>query len=400
MSPQAAIDTTISTATAAAAAAARIEAGGAELVLADVRYPAIWLRDNCPCPDCALPGSGQKLFGITDLPSPADLRIVEVEHRDGQLTVRFEPGGHASRFAEGWLRSHRLGADLPFDDRAEDAKVRWTKATFASADSLPQASYADFAHDDAIRLDCLDALLTYGFFLLHDVPVRERAVLEVAETFGYVRETNYGSLFDVRVDQDPANLAFSSLPITPHTDNPYRDPVPTIQLLHCLANAAEGGESGLVDGFDAAAALREQDPDAFDLLARTPVTFRYVDGSADLSATNPMIGLDALGRIKAIRFNNRSMRPLTGRLSTEQVTAFYAAYRAFAELLYRPEAQLNFRLEPGDCVVFDNTRTLHARTGFTAAGHRHLQGCYADLDSAASARSILRRARADATQNS
>jgi gamma-butyrobetaine dioxygenase len=34
--------------------------------------------------------------------------------------------------------------------------------------------------------------------------------------------------------------------------------------------------------------------------------------------------------------------------------------------------------------VFDNTRTLHSRTGFTAGGDRHLQGCYADLDGAAS----------------
>jgi gamma-butyrobetaine dioxygenase len=175
----------------------------------------------------------------------------------------------------------------------------------------------------------------------------------------------------------------------PHTDNPYRDPVPTVQLLHCLSNAAAGGESGLVDGFHAAATLREQNPDAFELLARTPVTFRYVDASADLSAANPMIGLDALGRIKSIRVNNRSMRPLTG-LAAERIPAFYAAYRAFAELLYRPQAQLNFRLEPGDSVVFDNTRALHARTGFTAAGDRHLQGCYADLDSAASARSVLR----------
>ncbi|WP_051450706.1 2-trimethylaminoethylphosphonate dioxygenase [Actinospica robiniae] len=379
---------------------ARIEAGGAELVLDDARYPAIWLRDNCPCADCALPGSGQKLFGITDLPSPAELTIVEAAYGSGEVSVRFAPGGHTSRFAESWLRAHRLGANLPYDDRAEDAKVLWNRATFASADSLPGASFAQFARDESTRLGCLDALLTYGFFLLHDVAVRERAVLEVAETFGYVRETNYGSLFDVRVEQNPANLAFSSLPITPHTDNPYRDPVPTIQLLHCLANAAGGGESGLVDGFEAAAALREQNPDAFDLLARTPVTFRYADESADLAATNPMIDVDVLGRIKGIRFNNRSMRPLTGRLPVERVAEFYQAYRAFAELLYRPGAQLNFRLEPGDCVVFDNTRTLHARTGFTAGGHRHLQGCYADLDAAASARSILRRARAEAAQGS
>jgi gamma-butyrobetaine dioxygenase len=232
-------------------------------------------------------------------------------------------------------------------------------------------------------------LLVNGFVLLHGVPRQERAVLDAAGVFGYVRETNYGSIFDVRVEQNPDNLAFSPLPITPHTDNPYRDPVPTIQLLHCLTNTADGGDSGLVDGFHAAATLRETQPGAFAILTRTPVTFRYRDAEADLSATNPMIGLDAIGRIKQIRFNNRSLRPIA--LPPGEIEAFYAAYRAFAELLYRSEAQLTFRLEPGDCVIFDNTRVLHARTGFTASGDRHLQGCYADLDSAASLLSVLRR---------
>ncbi|MEZ5593155.1 MAG: hypothetical protein R3F53_21585 [Gammaproteobacteria bacterium] len=31
--------------------------------------------------------------------------------------------------------------------------------------------------------------------------------------------------------------------------NPYRDPTPGLQLLHCLANDAEGGDSVVVDGF-------------------------------------------------------------------------------------------------------------------------------------------------------
>jgi alpha-ketoglutarate-dependent taurine dioxygenase len=43
------------------------------------------------------------------------------------------------------------------------------------------------------------------------------------------------------------------------TDNPYRDPVPTVQLLHCLREAAAGGDTGLIDGFAAAAALRAED---------------------------------------------------------------------------------------------------------------------------------------------
>ena len=44
----------------------------------DVRdWPAVWLRDNCPCPDGRDPDSGQKLFQITDLDRSrdADLRV-------------------------------------------------------------------------------------------------------------------------------------------------------------------------------------------------------------------------------------------------------------------------------------------------------------------------------------
>ncbi|HEX4791061.1 MAG TPA: TauD/TfdA family dioxygenase [Actinospica sp.] len=359
-----------------------------ELGLADgARYPAVWLRDNCPCPEYALPNRGQKLFGVTDLPEhPA---LVRVEQDETCVTVEFALDGHIARFEHSWLLEHRLETSAPRDDRTEDAKRLWQATDLRG--TAPAAPWEAFADDPAELARCLEALLVTGFFVLHDVPRRDRAVLEVAEVFGFVRETNYGSLFEVRIEQSPANLAFSPLPITPHTDNPYRDPVPTVQLLHCLANAAVGGDSGLVDGFHAAAELRAARPEAFALLTRTPVTFRYRDNEADLSATNPMIGLDALGRIKQIRFNNRSLRPVA--LPPREVPAFYAAYRAFAELLYRPQAQLTFRLEPGDCVVLDNTRILHARTGFAASGRRHLQGCYGDLDSAASLLEVLRRDR-------
>ena len=84
-------------------------------------------------------------------------------------------------------------------------------------------------------------MLTHGLVLLHDVPREPGAVLAVARSLGYVRETNYGRLFDVRAGPAAANLAFTRLPIAPHTDNPYRDPVPTVQLLHCLNAAAGGG---------------------------------------------------------------------------------------------------------------------------------------------------------------
>jgi gamma-butyrobetaine dioxygenase len=170
-----------------------------------------------------------------------------------------------------------------------------------------------------------------------------------------------------------------------------------VQLLHCLETAFEGGDSGLVDGFAVAAALRREDPAAFGVLTTTPVTFAYADATASLRATRPMIGLDPAGRIREIRFNNRSLEPwrpppgIDAGDAPAAGAAFYAAYRAFAQSLLRPEFLLNFRLRPGDCMVIDNTRVLHARTGFAATGSRHLQGCYADLDGVSSELAVLRR---------
>jgi gamma-butyrobetaine dioxygenase len=99
-------------------------------------------------------------------------------------------------------------------------------------------------------------VLRLGFVLLRDVPAGPGTVLDVAASFGYVRQTNYGRLFDVRVEPAPGNLAYTSRAIRPHTDNPYRDPAPTVQLLHCLRAAGEGGDTGLVDGFAAGTAAQ------------------------------------------------------------------------------------------------------------------------------------------------
>ncbi len=153
-----------------------------------------------------------------------------------------------------------------------------------------------------------------------------------------------------------------------------------------------GGDTGLVDGFAAAAALRAMDTESFDTLARTPVPFGYIDDETELRAGLPLIQLSPRGRVRGVRFNHRSAEPL--RLPYAEVTAFYAAYHRWAELLARPERQLTLRLAPGDCLVLDNTRVLHARTAFgMTAGSpgRHLQGCYADLDGLASTLAVLKR---------
>jgi gamma-butyrobetaine dioxygenase len=347
-------------------------------------FPAIWLRDNCPCAECRDAGNGQKLFGITDV--PRDLTVRSVDRTDGSVAVTFDPDGHRAVFSQAWLSACRSANDE--DGRTEASKQMWTAKELG--EELPAASWSHYRDDPVERARTLRAVQDVGFAVLHGTPTEPDTVLAITATFGYPRETNYGKLFDVRVEPSPSNLAFTGRGIAPHTDNPYRDPVPTLQLLHCLSNAAEGGDSGLVDGFKAAALLREEDPRAFELLTTTLVSFAWSDAHASLRADRPMIDIDTTGHIREVRFNNRSMQAL--RLEGDAAAAFYDAYRHFAEIIARPDLLVTFRLDAGDCVIFDNTRLLHARTAFAETGARHLQGCYADLDALSSTLRILERA--------
>ena len=101
------------------------------------------------------------------------------------------------------------------------------------------------------------------------------------------------------------------------------------------------------------------------MLTSTPIPFAYVDKATSLTACQPLIALNPRGRIACVRLNNRSMQPL--RLPSAETEAVYAAYRAWTAIVARPEFALGLRLAPGDCLVFDNTRILHARTAFAAA---------------------------------
>jgi len=365
--------------------------GELELTLAGqpvLRFPAVWLRDSCPCAGCADPVSGQKLHDVIDI--APDCAVTDVTSAaagiaggadtaapGGTVAVTFAPDGHQSVFAVDWLLAQA-------EEGQGDGRELWHSA--ADLGELPAVSWPRYIADPVQRALALGSVLRQGFVMLHDVPPDEGMVLAVAESFGFVRETNYGRLFDVRIEPAPGNLAFTSREILPHTDNPYRDPVPTLQLLHCLRAADEGGDTGLVDGFAAAAALRTEDRTSYDVLTGTTVRFEYSDAGAMLGTSQPLIQLSPDGTVRGVRFNNRSARP-----PHRNAARFYAAYRRWAELLARPERRLAMRLAPGDCLIFDNTRILHARTAFSVTGSRHLQGCYADIDGLASTLEVLKR---------
>lgn len=348
-------------------------------------FPFIWLRDNCLCRACRH-ANGQRLLDPLDIPedvAPASARVGS----DGALAIEWQPDGHVSRYDAAWLAAHRL---TPAARAARQRRpVLWDAAL---ADRIPRAAWPAMLQSPDAERQALRALVDYGFLIISGVPTTSGAVVEVGNRIGHVRVTNYGRHFEVRSVPNPNNLAYTAVALGVHTDNPYRDPTPGLQLLHCLEADAPGGDTILVDGFKAAEDLRAEDPTAFSLLAWLPLGFRFTDAEADLSARVPVISTDFEGTVTAVHFNNRSVAPVD--LPEELIEPWYGAYRKFAALLRRPELELTLRLAPGDLMVMNNIRTMHGRTAFDVnAGRRHLQGCYVDLDGVESRLRVLSRDR-------
>lgn len=252
----------------------------------------------------------------------------------------------------------------------------WTAADPAP----PVHDYQAVMAEDAARLACLRQVLSHGFARLSGVPAEPGTVAAFLGSFGPVRETNYGVLFDVRVRPDPANLADSALALLPHTDNPYRAAPPDLQALHALVAAADGGETWLVDGQAIVAHLRAQAPAALALLAEVPVRFAWSDETWHLEASKPVIALARDGGLLQIRANSRSIdRPLEA--DPLRRAQWWAAWDLLETCLADPAFALTFTLDAGELVLMDNRRVLHGRTAFTGGqGERHLQGAYADID--------------------
>ena len=349
------------------------------------RFHAVWLRDNaCDC-ETRSPQNGQRLIALRDIPRETTIAYAGV--RGDRLHVTFSPEGKTLDYDIGWLLRQTY-------DRPGPAAAGWTAEAIetwdrSSMSALPGADFNAVRATASELRDWLEDLVRYGVGGLRNGPATDRALLEVVDLFGHVRETNYGRHFEVRTEVNPANLASTNLELQAHTDNPYRDPLPSILVLYCLESSAAGGENFVVDGFRAAERLREEHREWFDVLSRYCARFEYSGQSGVvLRSRRPMIELSPDGELIAVRFNNRSAAAISD-VPYDDMETFYTAYRRFGEIVDDPQMGVEFRLSPGECFVVDNTRVLHGRRAFSGTGRRWLQGCYADKDGLLSKLAVL-----------
>jgi len=349
---------------------ATAEDSGARVVWNDGHtsfFHYVWLRDCCYCSDCGDCYSSKRFFVPCD--TSLDIRPRDISvGSDGSLRVEWLPDGHLSRYDAEWLRRHC------YDDASRSMRrhkpVMWDAALYGA---VPTADFKTAAADDAARMDLYRAIRDYGIIHVTGGEAAPGFIKQVAGLVGELSDAAYGQIFDLAPKSKIRTMGNTTRPVPPHTDEPFRFAPPGIFVLSCVRAADDGGDTVLVDGFKLAETLREEDREAFDLLCTQNQSFvRVHEGTLDERARVPTFALDDAGSVVGVRIHTRSQGPLD--LPPNRVEPFYAAYHRLTQLMMDPAFQIRIPLAPGDSVIVDNHRILHARTHFSDP-ERFLQTC-------------------------
>jgi gamma-butyrobetaine dioxygenase len=344
-------------------------------------FHPVWLRELSFEPSAKDPAIGHRLYEAAFLPLDLTIRRAEFAGQNG-VALEFSDG-HRCGFD---FRELRVAAEHLLPDDLIGEPLLWDAESWQAA----WHDYESIAAGPAGLLAFFDDLAKAGVALVRGLPVAADGLRALTDLIGPIRVTNWGGIADVRSIANGYDLSMTERALEPHVDNPYRLPQPGYIFLHCLVNAAAGGESVLIDGFNVAARLQREYPKDFATLCTMPVTFAYRDDSAILEHYGHLIERRPDGKVSRVIFHNRADQVVAA--DPKELSAYYAARRAYAGLIWSPHMQVTFKLAPGEAYVVDNHRILHGRRAFDGGGERYLRQCYMDRDILSSKQKVLLRA--------
>ncbi|KAK0610121.1 hypothetical protein B0T17DRAFT_658648 [Bombardia bombarda] len=344
--------------------------------------------------------SGQKNFSTVDLPVTPQVRSAKLTD-DGSLSVIWKnettttsedqsihssvwPAATLDYWADNILTGERLSNFTPAK------RTLWNRAKYNAllSHGICRITHADWtsSSNPAAFERALDQLSKTGLIFVTDVPNKEDEVERIGQRIGMLQHTFYGTTWDVKSKPRAENVAYTSQFLGLHQDLMYHEPIPRLQLLHCLANSCEGGESLFSDGVRAAYAMQIEHPELYNVLTWFSVPFHYrsKDGQHHYEAQWPTIEIDRKtkyikGTHWAPPFQAPFRMPFPGLVEKGGFLAKWKeAAAVFHAMLASPENMVKVKLKPGECIIFDNSRVLHGRNEFKTGGEgdRWLKGTY------------------------
>jgi len=342
---------------------------------ADGDFHAMWLRDACACAECRRPSTNERLLDSATI--PLDLLITAVEQTGSDLALTFSDG-HRTELGPDFLAQHGVAAHDHRDDPMTGRSAAAELAVFSRTELDTPTGHRRW----------LDALWADGIAIVRDVEPSEAGLLATADLIGHVLPSNYGRTWNIEATVTPSSNVNSEVGLRVHTDLPYRRTPPGLQLILAAVTDVAGGASTFVDGYAIAERIRAVEPDAWQLLTSVEFTYPYERPGVHLHGAAPLITLHPDGQYEHVR----RAPDLVGVpiVAADQTVALYGALQLWSAALDDPANQLQYRLDVGELVAFDNHRILHGRTPFElgTSGRRHLLGCYLDIDELTNRRAV------------
>jgi len=346
----------------------------------------LWLRDNCP--SSIHSDTRMRIFNILDVSKNIHPIRYSI-NTNGNLVLDWSEGNHQSVYLSSWLREHCY--TIKNKKKFQSPYTLWDSSKKKNIESF-KIDHEEVMNSDEGLLKWLEKLHFLGLAILTNCPNKKNSAFKILNRISHIRETFFGTPFEVINIPKPNNTAYTADALRNHTDLPYYEYAPGYQFLHCLINDAKGGLSSVVDGFAVANLLRNEDPETFNVLTNTHIKFKDNDYTQNKTRIfySPLIALTKNNDFNDIKFNMAAMSIID--IKPDKMKSFYNAYRKFASLLHDKKFFLNFRLESGNIFSFNNRRILHGRTKFNPnSGRRHLQGYYMDRDEIISRLNYLKK---------
>ncbi|KAJ6127705.1 hypothetical protein N7471_008922 [Penicillium samsonianum] len=311
-----------------------------------IKLPYTYLRDSCQCVVCKDQHSKQRSFRTSDIPK--DIAPSWVNWDGKKLSIRWanDIGGSETAHESTWDRDFLKSPIFNTHRQHWSANcnpILWGRAQMDKRQHW--VSYPDYVDDNSKFATAMQQLQRLGLIFVKGVPDSRSMVEAIATRMGPLRNTFYGSTFDVRTVPQATNVAYTNQFLGFHMDLMYMNEPPGYQLLHCLENSCSGAKEYKV--------LREQ-----------------------------RLGYERAAPCQLFTPFQSPIPPRDGKgHDAAPVNKLRDALAKFTSMIDNQKHIFELKLNPGDCVIFDNRRIVHARRQFNASvGSRWLAGAYVDTD--------------------
>lgn len=349
----------------------------------------LWLRDACKCQECCNVGMrpatmSAHILGLEEV-APVEMTVSD----DNKLKVEWTDG-HKSSYPMHWLEVMGKTVGKPENNLSVPVPRSLEQVVWDSSLEIPKYQLEDLRTSPEEYAKFLAGITYPGVGIVKGVPMdpdkkHHTFVNVMQELIGRlnshpIRDNRHWTIStqveqydDIFTGKGKSSLDYAAKdPLLSHTDHSdYLTPA----FMVCMHVLDGRSCNSVVDGFAVAKALKEEDPEAYELLTTEQQGYARLQEFYEMPlnkwAISPVISLDASGNPKMIRMSEGKRTSFM--TDFEKFPKYWAAYNKFTKMLGDPRFQIIFEMEKGDVLVLNNHRTCHGRV-YIPGGYRILLG--------------------------